>query len=176
MQSAVNEFLTPRHINVTEDTRTHAKVVLEPLERGFGHTLGNALRRVLLSSMPGCAIIEAEIDGVLRRKPHGNVVRSSDVRRRRTPDTFRSAVHAAPRQASAQLDHVRTTCGATGAGCRDSARTWHVRVIGNGRHGRFKSETYGQSDLQRTESQWRVDHQHWLEPERQDLELCPSCR
>jgi DNA-directed RNA polymerase subunit alpha len=39
-------------------------VTLEPLERGFGHTLGNALRRILLSSMPGCAITEVEIDGV----------------------------------------------------------------------------------------------------------------
>ncbi|MCX2958129.1 MAG: DNA-directed RNA polymerase subunit alpha, partial [Serratia symbiotica] len=38
---------------------------LEPLERGFGHTLGNALRRILLSSMPGCAVTEVEIDGVL---------------------------------------------------------------------------------------------------------------
>ncbi|MDO3380746.1 DNA-directed RNA polymerase subunit alpha [Gilvimarinus algae] len=65
MQTAVNEFLTPRHIDVTENSPTHAKVVLEPLERGFGHTLGNALRRILLSSMAGCAIIEAEIDGVL---------------------------------------------------------------------------------------------------------------
>src|SRR5690606_17907635 len=65
MQTAVNEFLTPRHIDVTETSPTRAKVVLEPLERGFGHTLGNALRRILLSSMPGCAIIEAEIDGVL---------------------------------------------------------------------------------------------------------------
>ena len=65
MQSAVNDFLTPRHINVTENSPTQAKVVLEPLERGFGHTLGNALRRVLLSSMPGCAITEAQIDGVL---------------------------------------------------------------------------------------------------------------
>lgn len=64
MQSAVNEFLTPRHIDVSESSPTRAKVVLEPLERGFGHTLGNALRRILLSSMPGCAIIEAEIDGV----------------------------------------------------------------------------------------------------------------
>ena len=64
MQSAVNEFLTPRHIDVTEHSDTHAKVVLEPLERGFGHTLGNALRRILLSSMPGCAIIEVEIQGV----------------------------------------------------------------------------------------------------------------
>ncbi|WP_286875794.1 DNA-directed RNA polymerase subunit alpha, partial [Marinimicrobium sp. UBA4509] len=65
MQTAVNEFLTPRHIDVTENSTTHARVVLEPLERGFGHTLGNALRRILLSSMAGCAITEAEIDGVL---------------------------------------------------------------------------------------------------------------
>ena len=42
-----------------------AKVVIEPLERGYGHTLGNALRRVLLSSIPGFAITEVEIDGVL---------------------------------------------------------------------------------------------------------------
>lgn len=65
MQSAVTEFLTPRVIDVQDMTETHAKVVLEPLERGFGHTLGNALRRILLSSMPGCAITEVEIDGVL---------------------------------------------------------------------------------------------------------------
>ena len=65
MQSAVNEFLTPRHIDVTDTGPTRAKVVLEPLERGFGHTLGNALRRILLSSMPGCAVTEVEIDGVL---------------------------------------------------------------------------------------------------------------
>lgn len=64
MQSAANEFLTPKHIDVTEIAATRAKVVLEPLERGFGHTLGNALRRILLSSMPGCAITEVEIDGV----------------------------------------------------------------------------------------------------------------
>ena len=65
MQSAVNEFLTPRVINVDEKSSTRAQVTLEPLERGFGHTLGNALRRILLSSMPGCAITEVEIDGVL---------------------------------------------------------------------------------------------------------------
>lgn len=64
MQIAVNEFLTPKNIDVTELGLTRAKVVLEPLERGFGHTLGNALRRILLSSMPGCAITEVEIDGV----------------------------------------------------------------------------------------------------------------
>lgn len=59
------EFLTPKHIQVDQVSNTRAQVVLEPLERGFGHTLGNALRRILLSSMPGCAITEVEIDGVL---------------------------------------------------------------------------------------------------------------
>jgi DNA-directed RNA polymerase subunit alpha len=59
------EFLTPKHIQVNQINETRATVVLEPLERGFGHTLGNALRRILLSSMPGCAITETEIEGVL---------------------------------------------------------------------------------------------------------------
>ena len=49
------EFLRPRQIKVESQSDTTAKVVLEPFERGFGHTLGNALRRILLSSMPGCA-------------------------------------------------------------------------------------------------------------------------
>jgi DNA-directed RNA polymerase subunit alpha len=61
----VNEFLTPRTIGVQQITNRKAKVILEPLERGFGHTLGNALRRILLSSMPGAAVVEVEIDGVL---------------------------------------------------------------------------------------------------------------
>ncbi|MEZ5538404.1 MAG: DNA-directed RNA polymerase subunit alpha [Pseudomonadales bacterium] len=65
MQSSATELLTPKHIDVQQVSSTRAKVVLEPLERGFGHTLGNALRRILLSSMPGCAIVEVEIDGVL---------------------------------------------------------------------------------------------------------------
>jgi len=62
--SQVNEFLTPRSIAVQAVSATRAKVVLEPLERGFGHTLGNALRRILLSSMPGAAVVDVEIDGV----------------------------------------------------------------------------------------------------------------
>lgn len=64
MQNSATEMLTPRNIDVTSYDSTHAKVVLEPLERGFGHTLGNALRRILLSSMTGCAIVEVEIEGV----------------------------------------------------------------------------------------------------------------
>ncbi len=65
MSSNVSEFLKPRIVDVTTYSERHAKVTLEPLERGFGHTLGNALRRILLSSMPGSAIVEAEIDNVL---------------------------------------------------------------------------------------------------------------
>jgi DNA-directed RNA polymerase subunit alpha len=65
MAQSVTDFLTPRHIDVQEVNATRARVTLEPLERGFGHTLGNTLRRILLSSMPGCAITEVQIDGVL---------------------------------------------------------------------------------------------------------------
>jgi DNA-directed RNA polymerase subunit alpha len=65
MQSSATEFLKPRLVNVETVGPTHARVTLEPLERGFGYTLGNALRRILLSSMPGAAITEARIDGVL---------------------------------------------------------------------------------------------------------------
>ncbi|MDR5610525.1 MULTISPECIES: DNA-directed RNA polymerase subunit alpha [unclassified Arsenophonus] len=65
MQGSVTEFLKPCLVDIEQISSTHAKVTLEPLERGFGHTLGNALRRILLSSMPGCAVTEVEIDGVL---------------------------------------------------------------------------------------------------------------
>ena len=64
MPQTATEFLTPRRIDVDEISKTHARVTLEPLERGFGHTLGNTLRRILLSSMPGAAITEVKIDGV----------------------------------------------------------------------------------------------------------------
>ena len=65
MQGSVTEFLRPRMVGIENISPRRAKVTLEPLERGFGHTLGNALRRILLSSMPGCAVTEVEIDGVL---------------------------------------------------------------------------------------------------------------
>ena len=48
-----------------DDTNNYAKFVCEPLERGYGVTIGNSLRRILLSSLPGCAITSAKIDGVL---------------------------------------------------------------------------------------------------------------
>lgn len=65
MSSTFNELLKPRRVDVEPISSTFAKITIEPLDRGFGHTLGNALRRVLLSSMPGCAVVEAEIDNVL---------------------------------------------------------------------------------------------------------------
>ncbi|MCR4443136.1 MAG: DNA-directed RNA polymerase subunit alpha [Peptococcaceae bacterium] len=49
----------------TNETKTYAKFVVEPLERGYGITLGNSLRRVLLSSLPGAAVTSVKIDGVL---------------------------------------------------------------------------------------------------------------
>lgn len=65
MQNNPYEFLSPRAIAVETLSPFHAKITLEPLERGFGHTLGTTLRRILLSSMPGAAIVEVTIDGVL---------------------------------------------------------------------------------------------------------------
>jgi DNA-directed RNA polymerase subunit alpha len=65
MQGQFKDFLKPRVVDVDAVSDKRARITLEPLERGFGHTLGNALRRVLLSSMPGYAVTEVEIDGVL---------------------------------------------------------------------------------------------------------------
>ncbi|MGH8548245.1 MAG: DNA-directed RNA polymerase subunit alpha [Methylococcales bacterium] len=65
MQSLSTNLLKPRVINVQTISNNQAKIVIEPMERGFGHTLGNALRRVLLSAIPGCAVTEVQIEGVL---------------------------------------------------------------------------------------------------------------
>src|SRR5512137_2667466 len=65
MQGSVSEFLRPRVVKLQPIAPRQSRVVIDPFERGFGHTLGNALRRVLLSFMPGAAITEVEIDGVL---------------------------------------------------------------------------------------------------------------
>lgn len=65
MQNNPFDMLTPRDIAVEAISACRAKITLEPLERGYGHTLGPVLRRLLLSSMPGAAVVEAKIDGVL---------------------------------------------------------------------------------------------------------------
>ena len=61
----MQNLLKPRSIDVQQLSPVHARVVMEPFERGYGHTLGNALRRILLSSMEGAAPTEVTIDGVL---------------------------------------------------------------------------------------------------------------
>ncbi len=63
MQS--NSLLKPRIIDVQSTSPVQARVTMEPFERGFGHTLGNALRRILLSTLPGHAATEVTIEGVL---------------------------------------------------------------------------------------------------------------
>ena len=60
-----NDFLKPKLVDIEMLNPSHAKITIEPLERGFGHTLGNALRRVLLSSLPGSAVTEVKIDNIL---------------------------------------------------------------------------------------------------------------
>ena len=65
MKDPTVEFLRPRLVEAKTVDNLHSKITIEPLERGFGHTLGNALRRIMLSSMPGCAVTEVRIEGVL---------------------------------------------------------------------------------------------------------------
>ncbi len=65
MPDTTGEFLKPSLIDVQNIDKTRARITLEPLERGFGYTLGNTLRRILLSSMPGCAVTEVRIAGVM---------------------------------------------------------------------------------------------------------------
>ncbi|ABL01982.1 DNA-directed RNA polymerase subunit alpha [Candidatus Ruthia magnifica str. Cm (Calyptogena magnifica)] len=65
MQGSARNFLKPKLVESSQTGVNEFKVILEPLERGFGHTLGNALRRTLLSSMTGSAVTEVAIDGVM---------------------------------------------------------------------------------------------------------------
>lgn len=64
MSDILAKLLRPKVVDVDERSDYSATITIEPLERGFGHTLGNAFRRILLSSIPGCAITEVNIDGV----------------------------------------------------------------------------------------------------------------
>jgi len=65
MQDPTTEFLRPRLVEAKSIDDRRSRITVEPLERGFGYTLGNALRRILLSSMPGCAVTDVRIEGVL---------------------------------------------------------------------------------------------------------------
>lgn len=70
MSDTVIDFLKPRFVDVTKVDDNHARVTIEPLERGFGFTLGTALRRILLSSITGYAISEVKITGVDHEYDH----------------------------------------------------------------------------------------------------------
>lgn len=72
---ALTELLTPRIVQIKEVAPNTSRVTMEPLERGFGFTLGTALRRVLLSSIEGAAVTECEIEGVLHEYSGINGVR-----------------------------------------------------------------------------------------------------
>ncbi len=65
MQNSATELLKPRVVDVEVASPVRARISMEPFERGYGHTLGNALRRILLSSMPGYAITQVKIGGVV---------------------------------------------------------------------------------------------------------------
>ena len=64
MSSNTSDILKPHKIDIKELGTHTSKISLEPLERGFGHTMGNAFRRILLSSIPGAAVTEVQIEGV----------------------------------------------------------------------------------------------------------------
>lgn len=65
ISNKVDELLTPKVIEVHSIDKRRSKITLQPLERGFAHTLGHAIRRILLSSMIGAAVVEVEIEGVV---------------------------------------------------------------------------------------------------------------
>nr|VFK28654.1 MAG: DNA-directed RNA polymerase subunit alpha [Candidatus Kentron sp. MB]VFK32228.1 MAG: DNA-directed RNA polymerase subunit alpha [Candidatus Kentron sp. MB]VFK75761.1 MAG: DNA-directed RNA polymerase subunit alpha [Candidatus Kentron sp. MB] len=65
MRGITIDLLKPRIVDVRHTRVNTIRVAIEPLDRGFGHTLGNALRRVLLSYIPGCAVVEADFNSVL---------------------------------------------------------------------------------------------------------------
>ena len=77
MQSSTNiidknwkDLIKPNKLNITSnDDKSVAKVIAEPLEKGFGQTIGNSLRRILLSSIQGAAVTAIQIDGVVAKKP-----------------------------------------------------------------------------------------------------------
>ncbi len=65
MRGNARSFLKPKLVESQKIANNKYRIILEPLEKGFGHTLGNALRRTLLSSISGSAITEVAIDGVM---------------------------------------------------------------------------------------------------------------
>jgi len=124
MQEMITEFLRPRTVRVQTDSDTKARIIIEPFERGFGHTLGNALRRILLSSMPGAAIVEADIDGVLHEYTSIEGVQEDIVEILLNLKDVAIRMHARER---AELTLFKTGPGPVTAG--DIARDHDVEVV-----------------------------------------------
>ena len=93
IQKNWQELIKPTNLDVSSEGGNKAKIVVEPLERGFGLTLGNALRRVLLSSLQGGAVTAIKINGVLHEFSVVPGVREDVILPKR-----RSALRGAPRQ------------------------------------------------------------------------------
>ena len=97
IQKNWQELIKPTNLEVVpSEGGNRAKIVVEPLERGFGLTLGNALRRVLLSSLQGGAVTAIKINGVLHEFSviPGNASRSEDLdgNHKSTPDLHRCEI------------------------------------------------------------------------------------
>ncbi|MBS3965318.1 MAG: DNA-directed RNA polymerase subunit alpha [Methylomonas sp.] len=65
MHGSLAGLLKPKLVEVVNHSSFHSRIAIDPLEKGFGHSLGNALRRIMLSSIPGYAVTEVSIAGVL---------------------------------------------------------------------------------------------------------------
>ena len=85
MPDTISEFLKPRKVRVEPESATRARIIIEPFERGFGHTLGNALRRILLSSMPGAAVTDVGIPAPFKSRAGKVWQPSSRICRREMP-------------------------------------------------------------------------------------------
>ena len=63
-RNVLKDLIKPRRVDAEELVSRYGKFVASPLERGYGTTIGNSLRRILLSSLPGAAVTQVRIDGV----------------------------------------------------------------------------------------------------------------
>ncbi|NOT11114.1 MAG: DNA-directed RNA polymerase subunit alpha [Methylococcaceae bacterium] len=113
MQNTISGLLKPRLVEVVNKTPNHSRIVIEPLESGFGHSLGNALRRVLLSTIPGCAVTDVEIDGVLHEYTTIEGVQEDVIDILLNLKKLAVILHS--------KDEVELTLNKTGAGCVTAA-------------------------------------------------------
>lgn len=125
MQNFLTGLIKPRLVDVSVPERSSARIVIEPLERGFGHTLGNALRRVLLSSIPGCAVTEVSIEGVVHEYSTLDGVREDVI------DILLNLKNLAIRLHEGEEAHLRLTKNGPGAVTAGDIETTHDAEVVN---------------------------------------------